>query len=147
MERDPDASGTLIVKDGGVFGKVLGTFNVFNGSFPQSVYTQSTVMYVQFEYTIPKLPAGQKCKIFEPCIRFLLRVTSTSGDLFFVIRLFVYLFGCINTFMCVCGWFGSGCVLGYEQEGERVCFRKNLHCYLSFVFYKNIKHFQSENPP
>lgn len=49
MERDPDASGTLIVKDGGVFGKVLGTFNVFNGSFPQSVYTQSTVMYVQFE--------------------------------------------------------------------------------------------------
>nr|KAG5700697.1 hypothetical protein BaRGS_029062 [Batillaria attramentaria] len=80
MERDPEATGKLIIRDGqfGV-GPIIGEYDVFNGSFPQSVRTRGSVMTVRFEYSLPNLGPGHHCKTFPPCIRFLLRVTTSYG--------------------------------------------------------------------
>lgn len=75
MERDPEASGKLTIRDSHSEGKILGEFPVSNGSFPQSVRTDSRVMFIRFDYSLP----STGCKTFEPCLRFLLRF-STSED-------------------------------------------------------------------
>ncbi|XP_076442507.1 protein bark beetle-like [Babylonia areolata] len=75
MESDPEASGKLIVYDGGGSQQKIGEYKVANGSFPQSVRTMTNVMTIHFEYRLP--PRG--CKTFQPCIRFLLRLTTTYG--------------------------------------------------------------------
>ena len=81
MERDPEASGTLTVRDGSNTGPILGEFEIYNGSFPQSVRTKSRLMFISFDF---RLPPGGRCKLFQPCIRFLLRVSSAEGEFDFI---------------------------------------------------------------
>ncbi|CAL1535561.1 unnamed protein product [Lymnaea stagnalis] len=72
MERDPDANGTLIFRDGGELGRRT-DFPIFNGSFPESFTTRTNRLFVRFQYS---QPTSKICKTFPPCIRFLLEFTS-----------------------------------------------------------------------
>lgn len=80
MERDPEATGKLTVREGRyTSGKIIGEYDVYNGSFPQSVRSEGRTLSIQFDYTLPVLAPGQHCKTFPPCIRFLLRITTSNG--------------------------------------------------------------------
>lgn len=77
MERDPEATGKLIVKEGQFgTGRLIGEYDVSNGSFPQSVCTRSSTMWIKFEHYLPR--GG--CKTFPPCLRFLLRLSANNGE-------------------------------------------------------------------
>ena len=77
MERDPEATGKLIVKEGQFgAGRLIGEYDVSNGSFPQSVRTRSSTMWIKFEHYLPR--GG--CKTFPPCLRFLLRLSANNGE-------------------------------------------------------------------
>lgn len=76
IERDPDATGVLIFRDGGRLGREFQRVPIDNGSFPQSITTRTNSLSVRFEYVQPK---NKICKSFPPCIRFLLEFTSGYG--------------------------------------------------------------------
>ncbi|GFO27981.1 class a scavenger receptor srcr domain with c-type lectin domain [Plakobranchus ocellatus] len=73
MERDPEASGELIIRDGDFNGQVLKTVKVDNGTFPESVTSFTNALNVQFKF---KYPNNKVCKVFPSCLRFLLELTS-----------------------------------------------------------------------
>ncbi|XP_012945265.1 protein bark beetle [Aplysia californica] len=75
IERDPDASGFFEFSDGGAFGKMT-RMDINNGTFPQSMTTETSILNVKFKYNRPR---DMVCKTFPPCIRFLLEFTSDTG--------------------------------------------------------------------
>ncbi|XP_033735968.1 LOW QUALITY PROTEIN: protein bark beetle-like [Pecten maximus] len=83
MERAPSVSGFMTVYDGeDVGGKILATFPFNNGTFPQSITSDTDAVTVRLNYTLPAKPTDPKkqwCDIFRPCVRFLLEVTAASG--------------------------------------------------------------------
>lgn len=83
LERDPEASGRLILRDGGQDGPLLLDHEINNGSFPQSVTTKTNEIWVTLQYTVPVLSSGQdplkRCKHLRGCIRFLMELTTEYG--------------------------------------------------------------------
>ncbi|KAH3754675.1 hypothetical protein DPMN_189356 [Dreissena polymorpha] len=83
MERDPQASGMITVRDGGDLPShpIILQFMVNNGSFPQSVTTKTDTIHIKFDFDIPR-PDGEpvkRCKSHRPCIRFLMELTTNYG--------------------------------------------------------------------
>lgn len=84
MERDPDATGKLIFKDGSELGREILQVLVSNGTFPQSITTRTNSLFVEFQYSQPQ---NRICKTFPPCIRFLLEFTTGYGKLIYILCL------------------------------------------------------------
>ena len=103
MEKDPEASGTLTVRDFSESGHLHGEFDVANGSFPQSVRSNTRSLWMKFTYHFPK---QQGCQHFKPCLRFLLRLSTTAGTFilffFFVAQVFIVLQAYIVIQCCLC---------------------------------------------
>lgn len=83
-ERDPKAEGKIIVRDGWQDGPIILEYNIENGTFPQSVTTKTSVMWITLQYTVPSLPpAGvsptKRCKHLRGCIRLLMELTTDYG--------------------------------------------------------------------
>ena len=49
MERDPEAGGSFTLKDGGRDGKPLQTVKIDNGTFPESITTETNKLYVNLQ--------------------------------------------------------------------------------------------------
>ncbi|XP_021367968.1 protein bark beetle-like isoform X3 [Mizuhopecten yessoensis] len=85
MERAPSVSGFMTIYDGaGSSGNILATFPFNNGSFPQSITSDTDTLTVRLNYTLPTLtkptdPKKQWCEVFRPCVRFLLEITAAEG--------------------------------------------------------------------
>lgn len=83
LERDPEASGRIILRDGAETGPIIMQHEINNGSFPQSVTTKTNELWVTFQYQIPGEPAGEdktkRCKHLRACIRFLMELTTNYG--------------------------------------------------------------------
>lgn len=83
MERAPSVSGFMTIYDGkDEGGRILSTFPFNNGSFPQSITSNSDSLTIRLNYTLPPKPTDprkQWCDIFRPCIRFLIEITAESG--------------------------------------------------------------------
>ncbi|KAK6181325.1 hypothetical protein SNE40_009204 [Patella caerulea] len=75
MQNDPLASATLEIRDGSSSGKVLGLFNIANGSYPQSVTTKTQTAHIQLKYSLPR---NRICPTFKPCIRFLILIETSN---------------------------------------------------------------------
>ena len=82
MERDPEASGTIEIRDGGESGTLIHKFDINNGTFPVSLTTQSNKMGIIFNNNVPHRPSGdptKRCKHLRGCIRFLFELTTNYG--------------------------------------------------------------------
>ena len=84
FERDPDASGTFTVRDGGRYGNVILNVPINNGTFPQSVTTRSNIIFMRFDYSVPAQPPSgvdkrKRCRHMQSCIRWLLELTTNKG--------------------------------------------------------------------
>ena len=77
IERDPEASGKITLIDN--FDKTV--WPIENGSFPQSYTSKGDQLDVEFNFQRPR---NMICKIFPPCIRFLLEFTSDKGNIFII---------------------------------------------------------------
>ncbi|XP_067681580.1 protein bark beetle-like [Haliotis asinina] len=71
--RDKVASGSLEIREQSSTGTLIGTYDITNGSFPQSVTTRTNKAYIAFRFNIPK---NHQCESFKPCIRILMRLTT-----------------------------------------------------------------------
>ena len=83
MERDPEASGTIEIRDGGEDGSLIHKFDINNGTFPVSLTTQSNKMGIIFNNNVPYKPENgdptKRCKHLRGCIRFLFELTTNYG--------------------------------------------------------------------
>ena len=82
MERDPEASGMIEIRDGGESGTLIHKFDINNGTFPVSLTTQSNKMGIIFNNNVPHRPSGdptKRCKHLRGCIRFLFELTTNYG--------------------------------------------------------------------
>jgi hypothetical protein len=92
-ERDPEASGRIIIRDGGQDSKIIQDFPIDNGTFPQSITTKTNIMFIQMEYSLPPTPPSgvdptKRCKHLRACIRFMLELTTDFGNVLNVTLLF-----------------------------------------------------------
>ena len=74
IERDPAATGEFEFRERSVLRNV---FKIENGSFPQSYTTEGNSLEIKFKY---KRPSNKICKHLPSCIRFLLQITSSTGN-------------------------------------------------------------------
>ena len=83
MQRDPEASGTIEIRDGGEDGVLMHKFDINNGTFPVSLTTRSNKMGIVFNNNVPYKPANgdptKRCKHLRGCIRFLFELTTNYG--------------------------------------------------------------------
>jgi hypothetical protein len=82
MERDPTVTARMKVYDQDKHGRLMADFPVTNGSFPQSITSDSSKIMIQMTYTLPPKPPSNsqyRCKTFRPCLRFLLQFWSDEG--------------------------------------------------------------------
>ena len=98
MERDPEASGTIEIRDGGLSSgrsSLLHKFDINNGTFPMSLTTTTNEIGILFHYNVPPKPAGdpaKRCKHLRGCVRFLFELTTYHGNFYFLPTL--------NSFIC-----------------------------------------------
>lgn len=85
MERDPEASGTMEIRDGGLAAgssSLLHKFDINNGTFPVSLTTITNEISIIFNYNVPPKPSGdptKRCKHLRGCVRFLFELTTNHG--------------------------------------------------------------------
>lgn len=85
MERDPEASGTIEIRDGGLSpgrSRLLHKFDINNGTFPMSLTTTTNEIGILFHYNVPPKPSGdptKRCKHLRGCVRFLMELTTYHG--------------------------------------------------------------------
>ena len=83
LERDPEATGRLILNDGAETGKEILNMEIHNGSFPQSVTTNTNELWFKLQYSVPYLSPGseptKRCKHMRACVRFLIELTTNYG--------------------------------------------------------------------
>ena len=89
-ERDPEANGTIIIRDGGQSSKIIKEFPIDNGTFHQSVTTKTNKMFIQVRYKLPPTPPSgvdptKRCKHLRACIRFMLELTTNYGNYMFLL--------------------------------------------------------------
>ena len=93
MERDPEASGTIEVLDGGLTaGRLMHKFDVNNGTFPMSLTTRTNEIGIVFKYNVPPRPRGNqdatnRCKHLRGCVRFLFELTTNYGECILIFSL------------------------------------------------------------